>query len=65
MDYFEELKDIATLSKSMAFQKIILTTTVLDEDEQTAEDAEAFRELKQRFSGDKKCFLIKVKEETR
>jgi hypothetical protein len=38
MDYFEELKDIATLAKSMPIQKVIMTTTVIDEDEQSAED---------------------------
>jgi len=38
MEYFEELKDISTLAKSLSIQKVIMTTTVIDEDEQSAED---------------------------
>lgn len=49
----------------MTINKVILTTTVLDDDEQAAEDREAFKELKKRFAGDKKTFLIKVKQDER
>ena len=57
--------DIATLVQSMSLQKVILTTTVVDENEQAEEDREAFKLINARFSGDKKSFLIKVKEEER
>jgi superfamily II DNA/RNA helicase len=42
-----------------------MTTTVLEDDEQTHDDREAFKELKKRISGDSKTFLIKVKQEER
>lgn len=65
MDYKDELTDIATLTKDMEISKFVMTTTVIDEGEQADEDREAFKEIKQRFSGDKKTFLIKVKEDER
>lgn len=65
MDYREELLDIATLTKDMDIGKVVLTTTVIDESDQVDEDREAFKDLKVRFSGDKKTFLIKVKEDER
>lgn len=65
MDFQDELLDIATLAQSYPLQKVILTTTVLDESEQAEEDREAFKAIKAKFSGDKKSFLIKVKEEER
>lgn len=65
MDYKDELTDIATLTKGLDIAKVVMTTTVVDESEQADEDREAFKELKQRLSGDKKTFLIKVKEDER
>ena len=65
MDYQTELLYIAEFTQMVAAQKKILKTTVLDESEQTSDDKDAFKEIKQAFSGDKKTFIIKVKEEVR